>query len=229
MSVRFDNITVQFDDSPLYRNFSYTFPSGKVHVILGTSGCGKTTLLNVLAGLVPYDGSVESGKISYVFQEPRLAPVSVESNVELVLQGISDKSKRKQIVQQYLALSEISSKNKQNANTLSGGEQQRVSLARAFAYESEVLVMDEPFKSLDLGIKRRLYDTFDNLLNKSNRTVLFVTHSVQEALALADSIYLMAGKPVSISKVADIDAARKDRDLYCPQMVQLRKALEESL
>jgi len=89
--------------------------------------------------------------------------------------------------------------------------------------------MDEPFKSLDLGIKRRLYDTFDNFLSKSKRTVLFVTHSVEEALALGDCVYLMSGKPVAITKVADIETDRKHRDLYSQQMVALRKTLEESL
>ena len=229
MNVKFENIFVQFDTTPLYNDFSYNFEQGKVHVILGTSGCGKTTLLNVLAGIVLFKGKVSSGKISYVFQEPRLSPISVWDNVGLVLASKTNKEQRKQIIQEYLTLAEIAPKAKQRATTLSGGEQQRVALARAFAYESDVLVMDEPFKSLDLGIKRRLYDTFDNFLSKSKRTVLFVTHSVEEALALGDCVYLMSGKPVDITKVAAIETDRKHRDLYSQQMVALRKTLEESL
>ncbi len=227
--IKFENIFVQFDDAPLYNGFNYTFEQGKVHVILGTSGCGKTTLLNVLAGLVKYGGKVTGGKLSYVFQQPRLSPISVWDNIAFVLQNVKNKEQRNKIIEEYLTLAQIFSKAKQNATTLSGGEQQRVALARAFAYDSQVLVMDEPFNSLDLGIKRRLYDTLSGLLHTHPRTVLFVTHSVEDALALGDSVYVMEDKPVAVSKVIDIPTPREQRNLYSDEMVRLRKQLEEKL
>ena len=228
-----EGVGVTYDDGrTVYDNLSVTFAAGKVHAILGPSGCGKTTLLNMVGGLVAHTGKADGcdGGCSYVFQDARLIPQSVLANVELVLRrSIRDKAKRRATALFVLALANIDDCAYRNATTLSGGEQQRVALARAFAYGGATLLADEPLKSLDLRVKRKLYQTLDELLAVSPRTVLYVTHDVEEALALADEVYVADGNPCVLNHVATIAEPRGGRDLYSEQSVELRKRLEELL
>lgn len=224
------NLSLAYGKNAIYNNFSHTFESGKVHVILGKSGCGKTSLLNAIAGFVPFDGNIACGKLSYVFQQPRLAHTTVFNNIEMVLYHcIEDKTLRAQTAQKFLDMAEVGHLTQNLATKLSGGEQQRVSLARAFAYPSQVLLMDEPFKSLDLGIRKTLYKTLDNLLIQTPRTTILVTHDIDEALALADNIYLLQDKPCKLVDICKIDTPRTKRDLYSQDMLSLRKQLENLL
>lgn len=228
--VIFDNVTVCYGDRYIYRNFSHKFEDGKLHVILGKSGIGKTTLLNVVANLVEYTGNCYDGKVSYVFQDSRLAPVSVLENVKAVLRrNYKDNDKRNGVAMQYLTLAEIADKAKAMPNTLSGGERQRVSLARAFAVQTDVLLMDEPFKSLDYSTKGKLYVTLDSLLQNNSPTTLFVTHDVDEALALADKIYVVQDNPCVVTEIATLTQSRSKRNLYSDEFVALRKRLTELL
>lgn len=228
--VTIQNLRLSYGEKVIYNDFSHTFQANKLHVILGKSGCGKTSLLNALAGFVAYDGTIDCGKISYVFQQPRLANTTVFNNVEMVLLNqIKDKPQRTQTVQRYLDFAEIGHLANSNVTKLSGGEQQRVSLARAFAFPSQVLLLDEPFKSLDLGIRKTLYATLSNLLQTNARTTILVTHDVDEALALADTIYLLHDTPCQLTTVCNILTTRQNRDLYSTDMLDLRKQLESLL
>ncbi len=228
--VTVQNLNLSYGDKTIYNDFSHTFNGGNVHAILGKSGCGKTSLLNAIAGFVPFDGTIHCGKLSYVFQQPRLADTTVFNNVEMVLQKIvKDKTQRANITQQYLNTAEIGHLTSTNVTKLSGGEQQRVSLARAFAFPSQVLLLDEPFKSLDLGIRKTLYTTLDNLLKTNPRTTILVTHDVDEALALADTVYLLHDAPCKLTTICNIDVDRNNRDLYSTDMLALRKQLEALL
>ena len=228
--VQIQNLHVAYGNNVIYNNFSHTFDGNKVHVILGESGCGKTTMLNAIANFVKFDGNINCGKLSYVFQQPRLASTTVFGNVEMVLLNVlKDKTERAKMVQKYLNLAEIAPLSGSFATNLSGGEQQRVSLARAFAFPSDVLLMDEPFKSLDLGIRKTLYKTLDNLLIQNPRTTILVTHDVDEALALADNIYILQDKPCVLTEICQIATPRTERDLYSNDMLTLRKQLENLL
>lgn len=228
--VTVQNLCLSYGEKNIYNQFFHTFQANKLHVILGKSGCGKTSLLNAIAGFVPYNGTIDCGKLSYVFQQPRLANTTVFNNVQMVLLNVvKDKTQRDTMVQQYLDFAEIGHLAKSNVTKLSGGEQQRVSLARAFAFPSQVLLLDEPFKSLDLGIRKTLYTTLNNLLQKDSRTTILVTHDVDEALALADTIYLLNDTPCTLTTVCDISCPRQNRDLYSPDMLDLRKQLESLL
>lgn len=225
--VKIENLHIAYDNNTIYNNFTHTFDGDKVHVILGKSGCGKTTLLNAIANFVKFDGTINCGKLSYVFQQPRLAHTTAFNNVQMVLLNvIKDKSEREKTVQKYLNLAEIAPLSGSFVTNLSGGEQQRVSLARAFAYPSEVLLMDEPFKSLDLGIRKTLCKTLDNLLIQNPRTTILVTHDIDEALALADKIYILQDRPCVLTEICKIDTPRKERDLYSQDLLNLRKQLE---
>ncbi len=223
-----NNISVTYNDTAIYNNFNAVFSAGKLHVVLGSSGCGKTTLLNVVANLVKHQGTCITQKPSYVFQEPRLSPISSQKNIEIVLKK-SHKNQQNLAVQS-LASVNLQGKENQIATTLSGGEQQRVAIARAFAVNRPVLLLDEPFKSLDYKVKNSLYGTLSNLLKQSPKTTLFVTHDIDEALQLADVIYVMQRDPngsAVLTKVAEISVPRGNRDIYDQQNIELRKQLQQ--
>lgn len=221
--ITLSDITVSYGKNTVYQNFSHTFDKG-VNVVLGKSGCGKTTLLNVIAHLVPFAGECDAGgKSAVVFQQPSLAPVSVKNNVDLVLPR-GDNSEK---ISHYLQLAQIDDKQSQNALTLSGGEQQRVSLARAFAAETPVLLLDEPFSGLDYGVKAQLRLTLNTLLADSDKTVVLVTHDIDDALSLADRIYFLRGRPCEISLVAELSVSRSKRSEFDEQTTVLKKQLQE--
>ena len=160
-----------------------------------------------------------------VFQTPTLAPVTVQHNVEMVLKG----KNYAPMLQNVLKLAQIDHLANQRATKLSGGEQQRVSLARAFASERKVLLMDEPFHSLDYGLKRKLHQTFTDLLVQYDRTVVLVTHDIDEALLLGDRIFLLQGRPCELREVATIDTPRAERNEYSAETIELRKQLQQLL
>ena len=222
------DVGVAFGDKVLYEHLDIMFAANKLHVILGKSGCGKTTLLNVVAGLVSHSGEVSGAKrCSYVFQEPRLAETTVSDNLQLVLKRrCPDGKLRAMRTNDLLRLAGLDGTGNRRTVTLSGGEAQRVSLARAFACDG-VLLADEPMKSLDLAVKRKLYATLERLLTASPRTVLYVTHDVEEAVMLADEVYIASGSPCNLQHVATVDTPRSKRDPWSNQSVALRKMLED--
>lgn len=183
-NICFDRVGKKYGETTVYDGFSLEIEAGKITCLLGPSGCGKTTLLNMLAGLVPYQGKIENipNRISYIFQEERLLPnLTVRQNIRFVLgKGASDAA-----IDSVLEKVELLDKADAYPSELSGGQAQRVSIARAFAYPSELILMDEPFSSLDTALKIRLIDVFCRLWREERRTAVFVTHDVEEACMLA--------------------------------------------
>ena len=221
--IKLRDVTVKYGDNVIYNRFSFEFHEG-VNVILGQSGSGKTTVLNVIANLVEHEGVCESDKVALVFQTPCLSPTSVRNNVKLVADG-----KNEDKIDEVLKIAQIYELRDKKATQLSGGEQQRVSLAMAFASESPVLLLDEPFKSLDYGARSKLYDTLSGMLANFNKTVLLVTHDVDDALALSDRIYLLQGRPCALSQVGQINTPREQRNEYSDEAIALRKELQSLL
>lgn len=191
------NVSKKYANTPVYENFSLGIEEGKITCLLGASGCGKTTLLNMLAGLTPYEGRIGNvpERISYIFQEERLLPnLTVKQNVALVLGKNADGKK----ISEMLEKVELSGKEDAYPAELSGGQAQRVSIARAFAYPSGLILMDEPFSSLDTALKIRLIDVFCRLWQEEKRTAVFVTHDAEEAYMLAHrAVLLDEGKVVA--------------------------------
>lgn len=220
IEVELHNICLAYGDNVIYDGFNASFGSG-INVILGKSGCGKTSLLNVIAGLVKFSGDCNSAKPSVVFSEPALAYVTVENNVKAVLGKRCDKQ-----AENALKLAQIYGKRKQNALTLSDGEKQRVALARAFASERKLMLLDEPFSRLDYGVKTQLYDTLINYLQSTATTALLVTHDIDEALTLADNIYCLDGRPCQIQLVTTLTCPQSERDIYDGEHNAVRKRLQ---
>lgn len=230
MDLTVKNLSVTFGDKKIFENFSYVFKEGEITCVLGESGIGKSTLLNCVASVIPYKGEIDKdGGVSYIFQEDRLVPtLSVFKNLELVLKGVDkDKKSRKGKIDEMLKLVELDGEEKKIKAELSGGMAQRVAMARAFLYPSEVLLLDEPFKGLDPSLKGRLIKTFVKLYEKERRTVIFVTHAIDEALLLADKIIMIKGSPAVISFESEIKAEKAERNLSDDAFDRLRKKLLE--
>lgn len=187
------NITKRYGALTVYENFDLDIEEGTITCVLGSSGCGKTTLLNILSGLTSFRGEVyPKKKCAYIFQQPRLVPnLTVKGNLKLVCR---DEKK----ISEILSRLELSEKADSYPIELSGGQAQRVSVARAFLYEADLLLMDEPFSSLDTALKIRLTDVFCSLWKEEKRTVVFVTHDAEEAYMIAHrALVLKEGKVVA--------------------------------
>ena len=206
MLYQIKNIYKSFDDLLVLDDISIYFPEHKTTCILGPSGCGKTTLLNIMTGIVEKDfGQVigfDDKDISFVFQEDRLIEwKNVKDNLAFVLKGKMYKDEIDTVVDSYLKLVNLEEYKYYYPRSLSGGMRQRISILRAFAYPSDLLLMDEPFKSLDINNKKIVIDFFKEVKAKEKRTSIFVTHDVDEAIDLADSIVILSDKATKVKSV----------------------------
>jgi NitT/TauT family transport system ATP-binding protein len=216
---------------------------GEFLCLLGPSGCGKSTLLNVLAGFEPVSaGSVTSNGVAIrgagrdrvmFFQDAgsALLPwLTVEENVRFALRVRKvPKSQRDGIIDQYLTMVDLDRHRRKFPAQLSGGMRQRLQIARALAVEPEVLLMDEPFAALDALTRRRMHAVLLEIWQRTRKTIVFVTHDIAEAIALADRIGMMSIGPYSnITKLIDIDLPRP-RDLTDPAVAHIFNDIERLL
>ena len=201
--IKLINISKKYDDLILLKDFNIDFEKNKITCLFGPSGVGKTTIANIVAGIVPVDEGrvvgIDNSLFSYVFQEPRLLKwYNVYENIDFVLKDVYKPDKRAEIINSYLEMVELSEYRNYKIDALSGGMAQRVSLARAFAYPSHILILDEPFKGLDNKLKGEMSSLFLKMWNLSQRTVIFITHDVEEAVDLSHIIYTLKDRPVNI-------------------------------
>lgn len=227
------NLTCSYEQKTIFDNFDVTFEQGKINVILGGSGVGKTTLLNAIAGIKSYEGQIEGceGGVSYIFQKDRLSPsISVYKNLDLILKGVvKDKAERKRMIEQTAVDLEIFDVLKSLPSEISGGQAQRVSMARAFLYPSDVMLLDEPFKALDTALKTRLIKQFAALQEKKNKTVVFVTHAIDECLLLADDYFVFDDAPVKIVLQGKINSKKSERKLTDKALEETRNLLLQAI
>lgn len=199
-------------------NLAFSTRPGEFVAIVGPSGAGKTTLLNLIAGLDrELEGSIDlhtespshtNPVIGFMFQEPRLMPwLTVQQNLELVLPAPT-RAQHAAALQDALALVGLPGSGGLFPGQLSGGMQRRVALLRAFIIEPDVLLMDEPFQSLDAPTADQLRAVLQNLWQRTRPTVLFVTHSLREALSVADRILFLSAKPSKIILDFAVDLPR---------------------
>ena len=211
-----NNISVDFTTKQgtlsAVKDVSMTIGKGDFISIVGPSGCGKSTLLNVLGGFLPPSGGTifQKGEAlkgpgrnrGVVFQKPALYPwLNVEQNVGfgLKMRGIGKKEKLK-IVEDNLKRVQLSDFSQMNTYELSGGMQQRVAIARILANDPEILLMDEPFGALDVLTREHLQDELLKIWRETHKTVVLITHSVEEAIYLSTSVYVMSELPGQLIK-----------------------------
>ena len=200
------------------KNIDLEVKQGEFFCIVGPSGCGKTTLLRILAGLE----EASSGAIdivadapghplnSMVFQEQSIFPwMSVKDNVGygLRMRGVP-KKERDKIAEEYIQMIGLSKFAQAYPHQLSGGMKQRVSVARAFANDPEILLMDEPFGALDEQNRIVLQEELIRIWEGTNKTTVFITHSIDEALCLGDRVMIMTANPGTIKSILDVDLPR---------------------
>lgn len=174
-----------YGDLKVYENFNLDLEEGKITCILGESGSGKTTLLNCVAGLTDFTGGVTTTSCSYIFQTPRLVPnLTVYGNLKLVC----DDDNR---ITELLDRVHLTEKSFVYPKKLSGGQAQRVAIARAFLFGGQTLLMDEPFSSLDLKLKRDMIELFFGIWKTDRRTALLVTHDIDEALTIGHRVLVL--------------------------------------
>jgi ABC-type nitrate/sulfonate/bicarbonate transport system ATPase subunit len=221
-------------------NVSLDIADGEFVCVVGPSGCGKTTLLNVLAGFE----KVASGTVSafgkaviepgpdrtVMFQDYALFPwLTVAGNIEYGLKrrGLP-RARRKEVVVRYVALIDLVGFEDKYPMQLSGGMRQRVALARALAVNPSVLLMDEPFAALDSFSRERLQDELVRVWQHERKAVLFITHSIPEAIKLADRIVVMSPRPGRISALVEVSAARP-RNLESEECVDIARRVKAIL
>jgi len=220
--------------------FDLEVTKGEFVCILGPSGCGKTTILRILAGLdtptsgnIFLDGKPISGSGSdrgMVFQEFALFPWrSVRKNIEfgMELKKVPDEE-RTRISQKYIDLVGLDGFENAHPHELSGGMKQRVGIARALANEPAILLMDEPFGSLDAQTRNLMQKELLHIWEETKKTVIFITHSVDEAVFLSDRIVVMTARPSSIGEIYEIKWERP-RDRASPEFALLRKKILDQL
>ncbi len=191
-------------------NITFEIAKGMFSSLLGPSGCGKSTILNLIAKLDRHtsgDISVNGDKIGFVFQQPRLLNWrTVTDNVALPLErDNSDKRGRREIAVKYLGLVGLSGFENYYPLQLSGGMQQRVAIARALVIDPDILLMDEPFSGLDEFTARKLRQELIRIWRETGKTIVFVTHSISEAVFLSEQILIVSQKPATIFKRVTVD------------------------
>ncbi|MEM3791409.1 MAG: ABC transporter ATP-binding protein [Candidatus Micrarchaeaceae archaeon] len=217
------NIKYSINNTKIIDNISFFVKEGEFSTIIGPSGCGKSTLLRIIAGLIRQDyGSVricgkkpEEEKIGFVFQEFALFPwLSAIENVEIGTANLDiDEKEKERRCEEWLERFRLSGFEDAYISSLSGGMKQRVGIARALVSDPSVLLMDEPFSSLDeLTANSLRHDTLSVLKDsKSLKCVLMVSHNVEEAVEMSDRIIVLSDKPSKVKKILEIKEHYKSR------------------
>jgi NitT/TauT family transport system ATP-binding protein len=204
---------------------------GEVVVLVGPSGCGKTTILNLLSGYIePVSGSIQrEGIIRTVYQQDGLFPwLTVAENITIGLRSVMDAAQRAAELRELVELIHLEGFENHFPHQLSGGMRQRVELARVLAGDSDILLMDEPFSALDYQNRLRMRRELVRLLEQRPRTVVFVTHDIEEAAQLADRVLVLSNRPATICRELKIDAPQP-RDLTSNAVVEAMKAILQEL
>jgi NitT/TauT family transport system ATP-binding protein len=201
------------DRPPVLDRIDLAVAPGEFVCLLGASGCGKSTLLSLIAGLsTPTSGGIEVtvDRPALMFQEPALLPwLTAAGNVELALraQGMGRRERRAE-AEQLLTLVNLAGQGRKRVHELSGGMRQRVALARAVAQDSRLLLMDEPFASLDAITRDALHEELTRLWSEQELSIVFVTHNVREAVRLGQRVLLMSSRPGRIVREWQIELSQ---------------------
>jgi len=213
-------LTKYFAGWPLYENFDLDIPKGKIVSVFGPNGCGKSTLINMIAGLVPIDSgevlfdgkSLKDTQIGYVFQNYREALFPWMRTLDniaypLKLQGCS-KAEVDRRMEELVASFDVKFDLRRYPYELSGGQQQTASIMRALAPRPEVLFLDEPFSALDFEMTLFIREKLQEVFMQTGTTMLLVSHDLEEAVYLADEVLLLTKRPTRVAEILRYDAPR---------------------
>jgi NitT/TauT family transport system ATP-binding protein len=244
---QFDHVSLTFDTPKgklrVVDDVTYDINDGDFIAVIGPSGCGKTTMMNMLAGFqkptegkVLFDGTPVNGpgpERGVIFQEYGVFPwLTVKENITFGLQLKANHvpaSKRKQICEHYLSLMGLTDFANSYPKHLSGGMRQRLAIARAYAVKPQFLLMDEPFGALDAQTRANMQNLLLNVLSAEGKTVMLITHSVEEAIYLASRIVVVTARPARIKEIIDVPFAYpRDESLQeRAEFVELRSRIRQ--
>lgn len=234
IKIRVNNLTKRFGDLTVLDGIDFTIKKGELLVIVGPTGCGKTTFLNTLSKLMPategeilIDGQEANPRqhnIAFVFQEPTCLPWrTVRENVAygMEVKGVP-KKEREERAAEIMDLVGLGSCADLYPNQVSASMMQRIAVSRAFAVNPDLLLMDEPYGQLDVKLRFYLEDELVSLWQKLGSTILFVTHNIEEAVYVAERILVLTNKPTKVKAEIPVELPRP-RKLIDPKFVELRK------
>lgn len=225
--MKLKSIYKSYGDISIFEDFSIEFEEGKTVAVMGASGVGKSTLLNIITGLTDFSGTVDTkGEISVVFSEPALLKnLTVEENLRYaVAHAYPDKKQLAAGIEAVLNSVELWDRRRAYPGELSTGMAQRVQLARGFLFPSDYLIMDEAFRGLDTALKIRLRNYFLKLNAEKPKTVIMFTHELDDALFLADRLVLLESRPVEIALDRRIALNKERRTYSSPEINRIREA-----
>lgn len=225
------NISHRYGAVAVLKDLTLSVHPGEVVVMVGPSGCGKTTILNLLSGYIdPVSGSIaREGIVRTVYQQDGLFPwLTVAENITIGLRSVMGEAQRRQELGELVELIHLEGFEHHYPHQLSGGMRQRVELARVLAGDSDILLMDEPFSALDYQTRLRMRRELIRLLEKRPRTVLFVTHDIEEAAQLADRVLVLSNRPATICRELTITAPQP-RELTSAAVIEAMKVILEAL
>lgn len=235
--LKIQNISYSYNDNPVLKDINITVNKGETVAIIGTSGVGKSTLFNLIAGIIPIQTGIISindsldtkGKVSYMLQKDLLLEHKTVMNniiLPLIIRGIK-KEEAKTIAEQKLQEFGLIDYKDKYPTELSGGMRQRVSLIRTSMFNQELFLLDEAFSALDELTKMQLHKWYLSMSKKLNLTTLLITHDIDEAITLSDRIYLLKNKPGEIVAEIKIDV-NKEQD-FDIQKVKYKKEILQKL
>ena len=241
--MKLENVSKNFggkNEFPAIKNINISLHNGELACVLGPSGCGKTVLLRLVAGfLKPTTGRIilDDKEINkpgtdriLIFQDYILFPwMTVYSNIIFGLEksGLSLRQK-KVLADKYLKMVGLTKFKNWYTHNLSGGMKQRIAIARALISNPRVLLMDEPFAALDSQSRKHMRANLEKIWQKTKKTIVFVTHSINEAIVLADTIYLLSSSPARIKKIYKISLPRP-RPQYDSKFMKIAKDIEKEI
>jgi NitT/TauT family transport system ATP-binding protein len=241
-SLQVENVEMIFDrdgkQTSVLENISLEVGEGEFLCLLGPSGCGKTTLLNIMAGfLSPTRGEVKvRGEIVhgpdprriFVFQERGVFPwLTVEGNIGFGIAGLP-REDREQRIAHYIQMVGLGGFEKSYPSDLSGGMKQRLEVARALAVNPDMLLLDEPFGALDSITRLTMRKELLRIWEAERKTIIFVTHDIDEAVQLADRVVVMSARPAAIQQIVTIDISHP-RDISSPRYLELRDGIFQQI
>lgn len=231
MIIGFENIKKSFGDLKVIEDISFEVEAGKIYCILGASGCGKSTLLDIASGLIEKDdGEIKSsleipGKdLGYMVQADSLLPWrNVRENIELAFELLKTKIVKSKI-DKIIKTVKLTKFIDYLPSKLSGGQKQRIALARTLSYEPKLIFLDEPLGSLDVVVRKDLAKVIKDYVREKKAGAVVITHSVEEAIYLADELFVLTSRPSKIYKKFDITDKNRDSSYS-----EVNKALESAI